>query len=213
MSTKQSFNIHNIEIPYPEFTPVDGQKYTLYVWYLARETTPQFYGVVNFIGGFPTKQAMQKKVDELTEEYAKYDLRPVFRYSKGGKWVVLTPQVDSSQELEQQGKSFIKKKELQDKEKLEKEQQRLEEQSILQDKVEEQYKDKDSLIYYAKHKLMKTEAERAIKVIQQQIDTYERNKNSYVSSLNKLTSLLEEMDQKHPDYVSRWETEARPLLD
>jgi len=191
---------------YPDYTPIRGQEYALFSYYLTQNPQKNFHGVANFIGCFHTLDEIKSHVLDLYKQNPQ--LSPFFRYQYSGTWFVLDPRADPNNTdfLDESGSKYLFNKQLEDQNNRNAEHLRLLKQQEESEQVELALLDDDSLLSYSRMRILSDSLSRKAKSLESQLSSLKLSLNDYSSRISLL-------DSSYPDYQSRWESEGKPLLD
>lgn len=202
-SSSRGFSIKNAK----HYTPQPGQEFQLHAYYLlpSEKVNEKMYGIGVFVGGYPSAEAAEDKAKKINEENP--HLSPHWRIWESGKWFVYTPEINPEDVdyYDQKGQeAFVNQERREREEKIRKIKEEEERRKIQQER-ELDLLDDESVLHYTKIQLQKQYQEKFNEQRRLEIQRGEAN-------LARIQKRLSDLELKHPDYPSRWESEGLPQL-
>lgn len=193
--------------------PLSQQNYYMFTFVPSKGATPDSdgcFGVMKFRGTFPTPKEAEEWAENLirgTDSYHENIIGYVgsdFPLTLDSKYCLSTKEVDVRSKIDNIARESIKIQRENEKREMEEIQERR--RQLLADTSEEKEKCMDDLEYYTTLRVKRAN----IRILQEEC---EKKLKECGKILKKTTTEINELDERHPDYVKEYESRYKTALD
>jgi len=193
--------------------PLAQQNYCLFTFTPSSEATPDkdgCFGVMKFRGSFPTPREAEEWAENLIRGVDSYNENIIgyvgtdFPLTVDSKYCLSTKEVDVRSKIDNVVKDNIRSQRENDKKEMEEIQDR--QRQLLADTSESKQECVDDLDYYITLRVKRAN----IRMLQEEC---EKKLTECAKILKKSTVEINEMDERHPDYIKEYQSRYKNALD